>query len=182
MPARPERACRVMGCGEALPCPTHQPRRVAGAHHAIYGTKRWRTFRLRILKERPWCEHCLKQGKPRDYLTGRCSDTTSGRTIDVHHIIDLADGGAPFDPGNIEALSKPCHSRVTQQRQRRGAPAQSAPAVAPPHQGEGGPKSWGRVDTHSAGRANTHADDSGEGGVGVSLGPQGESIPLDGRR
>lgn len=111
----------MLGCGKSHPCPDHTRQRTAGAHHAIYGTARWRTFRLRVLRQRPWCEHCLAKGLPKDYLTGRCTDTTTGRSSDVHHKVDLADGGPPFEPSNVEALSHPCHSRTTRSRQQRYA-------------------------------------------------------------
>ncbi len=31
------------------------------------------------------------------------------KTLDVHHRIALRDGGAPYDPDNLEALCRPCH-------------------------------------------------------------------------
>jgi|SRR5688572_8187416 len=119
--ATPSRVCSQPGCPDlAIPaqahCGKHTPER--GAHHKIYGTKRWRLFRLSILKQRRWCERCLPQGKLKSPIAG-CTETTTGLSNHVHHKIDLADGGAPFDPNNVEALSHSCHSRETAARRLR---------------------------------------------------------------
>jgi hypothetical protein len=47
-----------------LPVKQHTPERPdRPAHHAVYHTVRWLRFRKWILRERRWCEHCLRQGK-----------------------------------------------------------------------------------------------------------------------
>jgi 5-methylcytosine-specific restriction endonuclease McrA len=40
---------------------------------------------------------------------------------DVHHIVDLADGGDPWSRANLEALCAPCHGRTTARRGRARA-------------------------------------------------------------
>jgi 5-methylcytosine-specific restriction endonuclease McrA len=104
-----------MGCAEVVPCPQHSRKRLLPARHDVYNSKRWKVFRQRILKEHPWCEHCVRQGKPQSVMG--CSDTSAGPSQHVHHKVDLADGGAPFDPDNVEALSQRCHSIETRKRQ-----------------------------------------------------------------
>jgi 5-methylcytosine-specific restriction enzyme A len=65
----------------------------------VYSRKRWRKTRELYLREHPFCERCGALGN------------------DVHHRTDLADGGDPWDPANLEALCHACHSRVTRRRQ-----------------------------------------------------------------
>ncbi len=73
----------------------------ARQRNSFYARKRWRLRRRRHLFEHPLCERC-----------GAVAEH-------VHHIVDLADGGAPYDGGNLESLCKRCHSRVTIERRRR---------------------------------------------------------------
>src|SRR5678815_2883896 len=108
MPARALRACATMGCPHSRPCPEHDTRVLAPFsqdNKSIYNSKRWKQFRRKILNERPWCEDCLAKGLTPNYLTQVCNDTGAGLSRDVHHIVDLTDGGAPFDPDNVKALS-----------------------------------------------------------------------------
>jgi hypothetical protein len=113
--------CHVLVERPQNTCPAHTPKRVRGEHHSLYSSKRWRRFRARILTQRLWCQHCLAKGLPTSLLGG-CTPQTTGRSQHVHHKVDIADGGAPFDPDNVEALSHACHSRETNARQRRAAP------------------------------------------------------------
>lgn len=116
MPAALTRACSVLGCSHIAPCPLHGRRRRVAFGAKVYHSARWLNFRRRVLAERPFCEACLEAGK-RPGLD--CTDTTAGPSTDVHHRLDLADGGAPFDRENVEALSHGCHARVTVARQVR---------------------------------------------------------------
>ncbi len=55
----------------------------------------WDGFRRGLLNERGWrCERCGRPGK-----------------LEVHHVVPLHLGGAPFDPDNCEVLCRPCHIR-----------------------------------------------------------------------
>lgn len=110
-----------MGCPNSRPCPEHDQRTMRKAsqdNKKLYASPRWQRFRRRILLERIWCERCTAKALPPNVLTQVCTDTGAGLAVDVHHKVDLADGGAPFDPENVEALSKSCHSRVTLARLR----------------------------------------------------------------
>ena len=62
--------------------------------------RRWRAFRLAYLVEHPLCEDCK--------AIGRITSAT-----EVHHLIrrcDDPDGRHWFDPEQLVALCKPCHS------------------------------------------------------------------------
>lgn len=69
----------------------------------FYGSRRWRSFRVRKLANSPLCEDCLAAGR-----------TTVAR--EIHHLVKLAD-----DPHFVYAteyewttsLCKPCHSTRT---------------------------------------------------------------------
>jgi 5-methylcytosine-specific restriction protein A len=62
----------------------------------FYSGRPWRTFRARYLREHPTC--ACGCGRPAE---------------DVHHVKPISEGGAPFDPANMQALAHDCHSRVT---------------------------------------------------------------------
>jgi 5-methylcytosine-specific restriction enzyme A len=53
---------------------------------------------------------------------GVCQGPGCGRSevrLFADHIVELQDGGAPFDPANGQALCGSCHSRKTAQERRR---------------------------------------------------------------
>lgn len=63
----------------------------------MYG-RDWDRIRLRYKREHPFCEECLKHER-------------LVPTQHIHHRIPLSEGGThAFD--NLEALCKPCHSRI----------------------------------------------------------------------
>ncbi|MGJ8529827.1 HNH endonuclease signature motif containing protein [Maritalea sp.] len=63
----------------------------------IYTSPRWRKFIAAIKRERGrFCQ--------------RCGGTN--RVIG-DHIVEIKDGGAPFEQSNIELLCQPCHNRKT---------------------------------------------------------------------
>lgn len=99
MPAALTKSCSTFGCPETAPCPTHHKRPVsdfAWVYHSVL----WQRFRWSILQQRPLCEHCRAK-----------SQTTPSN--EVHHLRALRLGGEPFDPRNVAALCRPCHSRET---------------------------------------------------------------------
>ena len=71
------------------------------AGKAIYNTKRWQMTRKAYLAKQPLCE------------TEGCGEIAT----DVHHRVDLADGGDPWNLEGLEALCHSCHSSTTRQRQ-----------------------------------------------------------------
>lgn len=60
----------------------------------VYRTREWQMVRLQVLKRDGYrCRECGKPGR-----------------LEVHHRIRLQDGGAPYDPANLETLCRsPCH-------------------------------------------------------------------------
>ena len=42
----------------------------------------------------------------------RCTQCGRPGRLEVHHIIRVADGGAPFDPDNLRTVCVPCHLRI----------------------------------------------------------------------
>jgi 5-methylcytosine-specific restriction endonuclease McrA len=50
----------------------------------------------------------------RDELKERYGDPMEqGRALEVDHIMPIADGGHPFDPGNLQTLCEKCHKAKT---------------------------------------------------------------------
>lgn len=70
----------------------------------LYTSLEWRRFVAGIKRRRGrYCQRC-----------------GSTKRVIGDHIVEVKDGGAPFDPGNIELLCQACHNRKTaQQRARR---------------------------------------------------------------
>ena len=68
------------------------------AGKAIYNKAKWKATRKAILSESPLCP---------------CGEIAT----DVHHVVDLADGGDPWDRSNLEALCRSCHSKEGRRRQ-----------------------------------------------------------------
>ena len=63
------------------------------AAKAVYRSKRWRITRLAALDRDGW----------------RCRDCGRAAPLEVHHLVRLADGGAPFALANLKSVCKPCH-------------------------------------------------------------------------
>jgi len=66
----------------------------------IYGTTRWRRLRDAYIRHNPLCELCSKVGL-----------VTPGEVVD--HVIELKDGGAPWDVGNLMTVCRECHQKKT---------------------------------------------------------------------
>lgn len=103
----PTRLCAEPKCGNPATyrgrCPDHARTNDHAIHRAgrtIYRTRRWQLLRRRVLFEQPICAGC-----------------DDALTVDVHHKVDLADGGAPYARSNVVGLCKACHGRITRQEQ-----------------------------------------------------------------
>lgn len=62
----------------------------------LYDRQRWHRVRARELARDPVCEGCEEQA-----------------SMHVDHITPLDQGGAPYDPENLQALCIPCHNEKT---------------------------------------------------------------------
>lgn len=82
----------------------HQHHYINGKN--IYKTTRWLNLRKHYVLLQPLCEHCLKY----DIIT-------EGKIVD--HIIELEDGGEPFDINNLQHLCHSCHNTKTGQEARK---------------------------------------------------------------
>jgi 5-methylcytosine-specific restriction endonuclease McrA len=60
----------------------------------------------------------------------RCQQCGSGLQLEVHHIVALASGGAPFDPANLVTLCRSCHDSVAADCANTTSVAHQAPFVA----------------------------------------------------
>ena len=71
----------------------------------VYNTPRWRKLRARIVERDGWlCQWCAEKGL-----------TVAG--AEVHHINEIQNGGAPFDPDNLVLLCRPCHELTRQRKE-----------------------------------------------------------------
>ena len=109
MPYKPKRPCSYPGCGRLTDgryCDEH--RQISERQYNRYGRdsdtnkrygRAWRRIRRIYIQAHPLCEQCEQEGR----ITP---------AEEVHHILPLASGGTN-DEGNLMALCKSCHSRIT---------------------------------------------------------------------
>lgn len=139
MPVALRRACPVMGCAHAVPCPDHArpptKRRSAisqraydqqrGSAHARGYDSRWRKARQAYLAKHPLCVECLKRGI-----------YTPARVVD-HVVPHKGDRRLFWDSTNWQALcdgetGRGCHDRKTwREAQAAMAHTQRAERPAP---------------------------------------------------
>jgi 5-methylcytosine-specific restriction enzyme A len=73
----------------------------------IYSTAKWKHTREAVLHDQPLCPGL--PGEP-------CGEIA----VDVHHIVDLDQGGNPWARANLLGLCKHHHGRITRQEQTHG--------------------------------------------------------------
>ena len=89
-------------CKDHMPPPAHKEA------DPFYLSPAWRSFRGWFISHHPLCSECERHG-----------ETVQGVIVD--HIIELKDGGEPFDEGNAQTLCAACHNRKTaKERRKRG--------------------------------------------------------------
>ena len=109
MPKKPKRPCSYPGCGRLTDgqyCDEHRFSIDRQYNRYLrdpdtnkrYG-RAWKKLRARFLLLHPLCEQCKCEGR----LTA---------AEEVHHVVPLTNGGTN-DEGNLMALCKSCHSRIT---------------------------------------------------------------------
>lgn len=122
-PRKPKRICAYIGCGRGTYdyfCEIHAPivaeqRRQADAQWRKKRAEQaataeradnlyngaWRRIRAEWLRQHPTCTECAKRGR-----------LTSATEVD-HIVPHRGDRALFYEPTNLQALCKPCHSRKT---------------------------------------------------------------------
>lgn len=72
----------------------------------IYSTNEWKKLSKAKKRLNPLCEECE-----------RMSIYTPAKIAD--HIIEIEDGGSPYDINNLQSLCDPCHKRKTAQEAKK---------------------------------------------------------------
>jgi 5-methylcytosine-specific restriction endonuclease McrA len=110
------RSARCAECGRALR--NHRtPYCSQTCQWKFCGRYFWDSARHYVLRrDRYTCQHC--HGRMRV------------RQLEVDHVLELARGGAEFDPENLQTLCRPCHRLKTAAFLRRWNAARSAAARA----------------------------------------------------
>jgi 5-methylcytosine-specific restriction enzyme A len=109
------RPCLEPGCSALVTCgrcSEHQKQyqqrqddpRTANRERNLYWSARWRAFRKQQLSKRPLCVMCEAETPPRYVLA-----------TELDHKTPVAQGGAVFDPRNVQGLCKHHHSQKTLQ-------------------------------------------------------------------
>ncbi len=117
-PQRPLTVCGQPGCHELIPsgsggrCVKHKRARWRAYEavrperdRAFYNSPEWRKVRAYVLAQEPLCRECKAAGR-----------VTSATEVD--HVRAVKDGGAPFDPDNLQPLCLSCDSRKTLEESR----------------------------------------------------------------
>lgn len=72
-------------------------------HHLKLDNQRWQLLRLQIFERDNWrCRNCGKAGR-----------------LECDHIVPLRQGGAEYDPANLQAICRGCHIEKTRAENRR---------------------------------------------------------------
>jgi len=114
MPKRPLKPCAYPGCAKLVRpgekyCEKHRKqkhieykeRRNDKEVQVIYNTKRWKKVReLALKRDGGLCVMCLKEGR-----------IVKADVVD--HIIEIKDGGDPYDLNNLQSLCNKCHAKKT---------------------------------------------------------------------
>lgn len=106
----PSRLCLEPRCprkaeyrGRCAPCSRDRERQTH-PNKSVYGSKRWELLRRKKLNLNPICEQCDRV-----------------LASEVHHRVDIQQGGDVWAMANLESLCKPCHSRTTRRAQVESA-------------------------------------------------------------
>jgi 5-methylcytosine-specific restriction protein A len=101
----PVRVCRDPACPHLIKegryCPEHARNQQQSRNNRrrsqrkVYLSAKWQATRRRQLFDHPLCAHC------------------GAIATDVHHLQDLADGGDPWQPANLQSLCRWCHGHIT---------------------------------------------------------------------
>jgi 5-methylcytosine-specific restriction protein A len=105
MASKPRKYCAEYPCSAlAAPgssyCDDHRPPAAPKATDPFYLRPAWRRFRNWYLANHPMCALC-----------GGYGDAVPAVIVD--HVVELKDGGAPYDEGNVQALCLSCHNKKT---------------------------------------------------------------------
>ncbi len=117
MSTKPRRYCLAWPCQTlAVPgssyCPDHQQPEAPKATDPFYLSVRWRRFREWYIANHPLCVRCQADG----YIV---------RATIVDHVVELKDGGAPYDESNTQSLCLSCHNTKTALERNRRNPLKS---------------------------------------------------------
>ena len=94
--------------GEYQLCGLHSRCMGMGVKNPVYGSPAWLKVRAFVLRrDGHWCQIRLPGCR--------------GEANSVDHVVELEDGGAPYDAGNLQAACRPCNSaKGNYRRQARG--------------------------------------------------------------
>jgi len=67
------------------------------AGSSVYNTEKWKTLSVKIRRKHPYCFICSKKDVK----------------LYVDHIIELSDGGQPYELSNLQVLCASCHTTKT---------------------------------------------------------------------
>lgn len=121
-----KKLCTYPGCtavvvSPAIRCDRHPHKPIERKHYEhhylpsgslIYDSIEWKRIRKARLLLNPLCQHCELVGVIK-------------KAVDVDHIVEIEDGGEPFDLDNTQSLCRSCHNRKTAMSKRnRNKPKQ----------------------------------------------------------
>lgn len=82
-------------------------RKITGRRNSkIYNTQRWKRLSIKKRTVTPFCENC------EDHGVMKVADV-------VDHIVELEDGGEPYEWSNLKSLCHSCHNNKTADEARK---------------------------------------------------------------
>ena len=116
--------CTVCGVVTSRPgsrCTEHASQSNRSRHNVLYGTRAWQRLSARVIARH--------RGQCGNWCPGYGRDAHLAGDLTADHIVPLAAGGAPFDPGNVGVLCRSCNSTKGASTADRGYPHASSALV-----------------------------------------------------
>lgn len=106
--------CGVVTSGPGSRCTVHARQSNRSRHNAVYSTRAWQRLSARVVARH--------RGQYGNWCPGFGRDPHPATDLTADHVVPLAAGGAPFDPGNVSVLCRSCNSTKGALHVDRGYP------------------------------------------------------------
>lgn len=109
--------CTVCGVLTSRPgsrCTEHARQSARSRHNVLYNTRAWQRLSVRVL--RAW------RGQYGNWCPGYGREPHPAGDLTADHVVPLAAGGAPLDPGNLAVLCRSCNATKGASTADRGSP------------------------------------------------------------
>lgn len=106
--------CGVVTSRTGSRCTIHARQSNRSRHNALYSTREWQHLSARVIARH--------RGQHGNWCSGYGRNPHPASDLTVDHVVPLAAGGAPLDPGNLAVLCRSCNSTKGASEPDRGSP------------------------------------------------------------